>query len=49
MKLNLKNTVYASLAFGWITIFWFGYDNLIQTINIATFGLRTPISGLIWQ
>lgn len=47
MKLNLKNTVYASLAFGWITIFWFGYDNLIQTINIATFGLRTPISGLI--
>lgn len=47
MKLNLKNTVYASLAFGWISIFWFGYDNLIQTINIATFGLRTPISGLI--
>lgn len=47
MKLNIKNTIYASLAFGWITIFWFGYDNLIQTINIATFGLRTPISGLI--
>lgn len=47
MKLNLKNTVYASLAFGWITIFWFGYDTLIQTINISTFGLRAPISGLI--
>lgn len=46
-KLNNKNAILASLAFGWISIFWFGYDNLIQTINIATFGLRVPISGLI--
>lgn len=47
MKLNYKNVIYSSLAFGWITIFWFGYDTLIQTININAFGLNTVYSGLI--
>lgn len=47
MKLDNKKVIYASLAFGWITIFWFGYDNLIQTININTFAMRTPVSGLV--
>lgn len=47
MKLNTKHVIYASLAFGWITIFWFGYDQLIQTINIQTFSLKPTVSGFI--
>lgn len=47
MKLKLKTILYASLPFGWITIFWYGYDQLIQAINIQTFGLSSTVSGAI--
>ncbi len=47
MSLNKKNVLFASLAFGWITIFWYGFDTLIQTININTLGLMPSQSGYI--
>lgn len=47
MKFDKKNVVLASLVFGWISIFWNVYDQLIQSINTYSFALEPYESGWI--
>lgn len=47
MKLNKKDVIYASLVFGWISIFWNVYDQLIQSINAYSFALDPDKSGYV--
>lgn len=47
MKFNRKQVIYASLVFGWISIFWNVYDQLIQSINAYSFALDPDKSGWV--
>ena len=47
MKFDKKNIIYASLVFGWISIFWNVYDQLIQSINAYSFAFDPDDSGWI--
>lgn len=47
MKFNRKQVIYASLVFGWISIFWSVYDQLIQSINAYSFALDPDKSGWV--
>ena len=47
MKFDKRNVALASLVFGWISIFWNVYDQLIQSINTYSFALEPYESGWI--
>lgn len=47
MKQTTKNIVFASLPFGWVALFWYVYDQVIQTINVQTFAIGPTLSGFI--
>lgn len=47
MKFDKKQILYASLVFGWISIFWNVYDQLIQSINAYSFALDPDKSGWV--
>ncbi len=47
MKFDKRNIIYASLVFGWISIFWNVYDQLIQSINAYSFAFDPDDSGWI--
>lgn len=47
MRFNKRDIIYASLVFGWISIFWNVYDQLIQSINAYAFALDAKASGYI--
>lgn len=47
MKFDKRNVILASLVFGWISIFWNVYDQLIQSINTYSFALTPYESGWI--
>lgn len=47
MKFNLKRTLYCSLAFGWISLFWGSYDAIMQSIDYDVFGLDSVLHGVI--
>lgn len=47
MKFNLKRTLFCSLAFGWISLFWGSYDAIMQSINYDVFELNSVWHGVI--
>ena len=47
MKFNWKRTLYCSLAFGWISLFWGSYDAIMQSIDYGVFGLDSVLHGVI--
>lgn len=47
MRFDKKQIIYASLVFGWISLFWTVYDQLIQSINAYSFGLSSKQGGYI--
>ena len=44
MKFNLKRTLFCSLAFGWISLFW---GSIMQSINYDVFELNSVWHGVI--
>lgn len=47
MKQSTKNIILASLPYGWVALFWYVYDQVIQTINVQTFSVGPTVSGVI--